>query len=157
MIDHLRRSGLVCIALLLVVGCGGGGTDSGSLPDSGQPDGDGSTDAGTGSDPDSGSDTDGGDTGDDTADAGLSAFASEMLAAVNAERADAGEAALAWNPQLTQAATAHAEDMQTNDFFSHTGSDGSAVGDRVHATGHSVPLEKCAWPCALFQGNGMGA
>ncbi|WP_324754384.1 CAP domain-containing protein [Roseovarius sp. Pro17] len=37
---------------------------------------------------------------------------------------------------LTQAAAAHARDMQANGFFSHTGSDGSGIGDRAHAAGY---------------------
>ncbi|MCK7549441.1 CAP domain-containing protein [Marinobacter koreensis] len=34
------------------------------------------------------------------------------------------------------AATEHSQDMATNNFFSHTGSDGLRVGDRVTATGY---------------------
>ncbi len=139
MIALLRRLGLICVVVVLVAGCGGGG-GSDSLPDP--------NDAGdsAGSEPDgdgSGDDSTGGDSGD----AGLSAFASEMLAAVNAERADAGQAALGWDPLLAQAATAHAQDMETNDFFSHLGSDGSEVGDRVHAAGYAYSAvgENIAW------------
>jgi len=41
------------------------------------------------------------------------------------------------NSQLNQAATNHANDMTTNNFFSHTGSDGSNVGTRVTRTGYN--------------------
>ncbi|SEK97311.1 Cysteine-rich secretory protein family protein [Roseovarius nanhaiticus] len=37
---------------------------------------------------------------------------------------------------LARAASAHAEDMATNGFFSHTGSNGSGIGDRARAAGY---------------------
>lgn len=46
-------------------------------------------------------------------------------------------AALTWNTQLTQAATAHSLDMVTNNFFDHTGSNGSTLSSRVNATGYA--------------------
>lgn len=78
----------------------------------------------------SGGSTDGSD-GDS-----LDAFATEMLAAVNQERAAEGLAALSWDDRLAQAAADHAQDMIDNDFFSHTGSDGSDVGQRVTRVGY---------------------
>src|SRR5690606_19113896 len=69
----------------------------------------------------------------------------EMLAAVNQARIlarNCGEnyrpavGKLAWNCQLQQAAITHSEDMAANDFFDHTGSDGSSVGDRITRTGY---------------------
>ena len=42
---------------------------------------------------------------------------------------------LAWNTQLLAAARTHSEDMAQHNFFSHTGSDGSNVGDRATAAG----------------------
>lgn len=69
----------------------------------------------------------------------------EMLAAVNRARSTAracGEntrpavGKLVWNCLLQQAALAHSEDMANNDFFSHTGSDGSTVGVRITRTGY---------------------
>ncbi|HYE96174.1 MAG TPA: CAP domain-containing protein [Rubricoccaceae bacterium] len=77
---------------------------------------------------------------DDPADAW-----SEMLTAVNAARAEGRacgstwyEAAppLAWNGRLARAARVHVEDMAAHDFFSHTGSDGSRVDDRVERQGY---------------------
>lgn len=46
-------------------------------------------------------------------------------------------AALGWNTQLTQAAAAHSLDMVTNNFFDHTGSNGSTLGSRATAAGYS--------------------
>ncbi|GAB4124056.1 MAG: CAP domain-containing protein [Roseiflexaceae bacterium] len=60
----------------------------------------------------------------------------QILALVNAERAAAGCPALTLNSKLTQAAYLHAQDMLQNDFFSHTGSNGSSVGTRVTAQGY---------------------
>ena len=37
---------------------------------------------------------------------------------------------------LTQAAAVHSQDMVTNNFFSHTGSNGSTPWDRIKAAGH---------------------
>jgi len=45
--------------------------------------------------------------------------------------------ALASNALLAQAAEAHTRDMVANNFFSHTGSDGSTLGGRVSATGYA--------------------
>lgn len=69
----------------------------------------------------------------------------EMLAAVNNARAEArlcGEnqrpavEKLQWSCLLQEAAIAHSDDMSTQDFFDHTGSDGSDVGDRITRTGY---------------------
>ncbi len=70
----------------------------------------------------------------------------EMLAAVNAARQVqryCGEdfqpavGKLRWNCLLQESAIVHSLDMATHDFFSHTGSDGSSVADRVTLTGYS--------------------
>ena len=42
---------------------------------------------------------------------------------------------LTWNTQLLDAARTHSADMAQHNFFSHTGSDGSNVGDRATAAG----------------------
>ena len=49
--------------------------------------------------------------------------------------ADVLEAAppVTWNSQLAAAALKHSDDMATHDFFSHTGSDGLSVSQRVDA------------------------
>lgn len=46
-------------------------------------------------------------------------------------------AALRWNASLAQAALRHSDDMQTGNFFSHTGSDGSNAGQRMTAAGYA--------------------
>jgi uncharacterized protein YkwD len=80
----------------------------------------------------------------------LPGFAADALALVNdyrARGADCGArgkfgpvVALAWSTQLEQAAVAHSTDMATNDFFDHTGSDGSTMVSRINATGYSWTL-----------------
>ncbi len=76
------------------------------------------------------------------AEAGL--FNSTMLELINASRSEfrmcgarARDAApvLAWNNLLAETARIHAVDMTTNNFFSHTGSDGLGVSDRATAAG----------------------
>ncbi len=44
---------------------------------------------------------------------------------------------LTYNSLLQGAAQTHANDMSANDFFSHTGSDGKSVADRVTAQGYN--------------------
>ena len=106
------------------------------------------------------SDTDGiGDTcdpADNSADDGgddsggsctVSAEEQSMLNAVNAFRAgtrDCGSRgvfapapALSWNCELEVAARGHSADMANNNFFSHTGSDGSTLGSRATAAGYN--------------------
>jgi uncharacterized protein YkwD len=41
------------------------------------------------------------------------------------------------DPHLNEAAQAHAVDMATNNFFSHTGSDGSSFSERIRRTDYS--------------------
>jgi uncharacterized protein YkwD len=74
-------------------------------------------------------------------------FAALALARINQLRAAgadcrtggvfASAAALAWSPLLTQSAEVQTQDMVANDFFSHTGSNGSTLGSRVTATGYA--------------------
>ncbi len=70
---------------------------------------------------------------------------SDALAAINAARAQARQCgatsfsaapAVAWSGALATAASRHSSDMATRNFFSHTGSDGSSVGQRVSAAGY---------------------
>jgi uncharacterized protein YkwD len=60
----------------------------------------------------------------------------ETISAVNAYRAQNSLPAYTVNEQLTQAATAHANDMACNSLFVHTGSDGSTPDSRVAASGY---------------------
>ena len=97
-----------CIAALGVSGCGGASTGVGSVP--------------TGFNP------------------GVPGNAANPFPAfgvsVNAYRAPTVNP-LAYNVKLHGAAQTHANDMSTNGFFSHTGSDGSQPWDRVSAQGYS--------------------
>ena len=43
---------------------------------------------------------------------------------------------LTWNTELAKAALDHSNDMYSNDYFSHTGLDGSSAGDRITAAGY---------------------
>src|SRR5271166_4668148 len=44
---------------------------------------------------------------------------------------------LAWNPDLAASAQAHSQDMATNQFQSHTGSDGSTADQRMQQAGYN--------------------
>jgi uncharacterized protein YkwD len=68
-----------------------------------------------------------------------------MLALVNGARAQArrcGDEAFAavapvrWNDALEQAASAHADDMASHNYFSHTGRDGASPAQRVERAGY---------------------
>jgi uncharacterized protein YkwD len=54
----------------------------------------------------------------------------------NIARQNNGKPALVWDAKLATAARAHAEDMATNKFFSHTSSDGRTPGQRLNAIGY---------------------
>ena len=56
---------------------------------------------------------------------------------VNYQRAQAGVPALSASSALFTAARNHSQDMATNNFFSHTGSNGSSPFDRMLAAGFS--------------------
>jgi hypothetical protein len=57
--------------------------------------------------------------------------------AVNQFRLQRGLYPLASNSLLDSAAAAHSQDMSQNNFFSHTGSDGSTMGQRLLAAGYN--------------------
>ncbi len=60
----------------------------------------------------------------------------QILNLVNAERANAGCGALTLNGPLNNAADAHSEDMYVNNYFDHTGLDGSKPWDRAARAGY---------------------
>jgi uncharacterized protein YkwD len=77
---------------------------------------------------------------------GLTAEEQAMLDAVNAARAQGrscgstaypARAALSWSCKLEAAALGHSTDMANNNYFSHTGLNGSSPGDRITAAGYS--------------------
>ncbi len=65
-------------------------------------------------------------------------FDSALLALINSERESEGLAAYESQSKLVIAARLHSTDMACNDFFSHTGSDGSTVGERVAGQGYEA-------------------
>jgi uncharacterized protein YkwD len=65
--------------------------------------------------------------------------ATQILSRVNAERAKAGCKAVVLDARLTAAAAGHAQDMATNNYFSHTSRDGRTFVDRITAQGYPVP------------------
>ncbi|KAJ0401664.1 hypothetical protein P43SY_001296 [Pythium insidiosum] len=63
------------------------------------------------------------------------AFSKQMLEAVNAERAKQGLSPLCYNKKVNAAAQAHSDDQARSKKMSHTGSNGSTLGQRVTAQG----------------------
>lgn len=66
---------------------------------------------------------------------------------LNNVRSNVGADPVTYNGLLGQAARRHANDMHANDFFAHTGSDGSTIGTRVSDTGYRYSWvgENIAW------------
>lgn len=67
---------------------------------------------------------------------GNSAFVQRVVDLTNAQRTQAGLQPLKFNAKLSAAAYAHSRDMALNDFFNHTGSDGSRAADRILTAGY---------------------
>jgi len=76
---------------------------------------------------------------------GLADFQNSLLQQINAARATArtcgstampAVAPLAWNNRLFSAAARHSGDMAANNYFSHTGLDGSTPAQRIAAEGY---------------------
>ncbi|MEW2156417.1 CAP domain-containing protein [Streptomyces sp. NPDC007189] len=72
-----------------------------------------------------------------SATATASSATARVVQLVNAERAKVGCHPLTVNAKLTQAAQAHSADMAAHRNMSHTGSDGSAPGDRITRAGYT--------------------
>jgi hypothetical protein len=66
-----------------------------------------------------------------------SQYDAELLQLTNLERQKVGLPALSLSNQLNQAAQNHAEDMTKNNYFSHTGLNGSQPWDRAEAAGYN--------------------
>ncbi|MES9940855.1 MAG: CAP domain-containing protein [Candidatus Thiodiazotropha sp. 6PLUC2] len=86
-----------------------------------------------------------GATTQDTIDACMDEADKQMLTLVNNARAQTrscgtesyqATTTLAWNCQLESAAYGHSASMAENNFFSHTGEDGSSPGDRISDSGY---------------------
>ncbi len=61
----------------------------------------------------------------------------EFATSMNAARAGPGLNPLSYNVKLAAAAQVHADDMSSNNFFSHVGSDGSTFDQRILAQGYN--------------------
>ena len=73
-------------------------------------------------------------------------FIYRVLELTNIERSKLGFSPLTFNTQLLNAAATHSQNMALQDFFSHTGKDGSSLASRISATGYqfSVAAENIA-------------
>lgn len=67
----------------------------------------------------------------------VDSWEARVMQLINSERAAEGEPALTMDSRLVQAARRHSQDMADNDFFSHTGSDGSSPFGRIQDAGYS--------------------
>jgi len=63
-------------------------------------------------------------------------FIYRVLELTNIERSKLSLPPLTFNTQLLNAAATHSQNMALQDFFSHTGKDGSSLGSRISATGY---------------------
>ncbi|POM60065.1 SCP-like extracellular protein [Phytophthora palmivora] len=61
----------------------------------------------------------------------------EMLGRINAYRSQNGLAGLTIDNRLVSAAALHSQDQANNCKMTHTGSNGSRLGDRIKAQGYS--------------------
>ena len=123
--NRTRRWGMAFLLAGAVAACGGGGSGGSG----GEASDDGATAAG------------------EDITCGLADFQAEALRLINQRRAAgascgargefAPTTALAWDTRLAQAAYGHARDMAEHENFSHTGSDGSTLGQRVSAAGYA--------------------
>ncbi|GAA4676348.1 CAP domain-containing protein [Streptomyces youssoufiensis] len=84
-----------------------------------------------------GSDAGPGRAGQDRREAGRGGSTAEVLALVNEERADAGCRPLTADGTLDRVADTYAGVMADTQRLSHTGPDGSTVGDRVTRSGYT--------------------
>ncbi|BAZ41251.1 hypothetical protein NIES4101_72130 [Calothrix sp. NIES-4101] len=63
-------------------------------------------------------------------------FIQQVLDLTNKERIQGGLQPLRLNQKLNQSAQNHSEDMARQDYFSHTGANGSSAGDRATSAGY---------------------
>lgn len=123
--DSLKRDGrslsFYLVIVLVTYWCGCGGGDSGTVSSQPPPEIPG------------------------TGIPGIESIREEFLASVNQARAMErmcgstlfpSAPPVTWNDDLAMAAYLHSSDMETNQFFSHTGSDGSSPGDRIAREGY---------------------
>ena len=66
---------------------------------------------------------------------GVHAFEQRVFELSNYARASVGLEPFIWHGALARVARAHSNDMNQNNFMSHTGSDGSSVSERITRAG----------------------
>jgi uncharacterized protein YkwD len=66
----------------------------------------------------------------------LTRFVRQVLNLTNRRRQQAGLEPLRLHRKLSRSAQIHSQDMALNDVFSHIGSDGSSLGDRITRVGY---------------------
>lgn len=66
------------------------------------------------------------------------AFEMRVIELINEERAKMGLSAVNYQPQLTLTAQLHSADMACNNYFSHTGRDGSSFSERAARQGYAI-------------------
>ena len=66
----------------------------------------------------------------------ITEMARQIIDLTNRERAIRGVGSMLHQQQLANAAQSHAKDMMENNYFSHTGLNGSTPGDRITAEGY---------------------
>ena len=66
-----------------------------------------------------------------------SAVTDKIFELTNNERVKAGRSQLIRNTALDNAAFLHSDDMRVNDYYSHTGLNGSSIMNRVNALGYT--------------------
>ncbi len=73
---------------------------------------------------------------------GLTAEEERCIRITNEYRIRMGRRALRIAPKLVQTARLHSGDMRDNEYFSHTGRDGSTPGQRAARQGHTGPISE---------------
>lgn len=135
--QRIARSGWLTGIALMLAACGGGGSDSGGTGAAA------STAAAPATQPVAGSPA--GPSGTSAGNTALTPLAADLLARINTIRASAHDCGttrypaagpLTWNSQAEDAARTQALYLQGNNLFSHTGANGSSVGDRLTAAGY---------------------
>ncbi len=67
----------------------------------------------------------------------LNYYGVNLQATLNSIASATPQPPLGWNTQLAQSAQGHSQDMATNQFQSHTGTDGSTPSQRIQAAGYT--------------------
>ncbi len=76
---------------------------------------------------------------DESQDSGGTSTSRRVVELVNAERAEAGCAAVRVDDRLVESAQAHSDDMAESGYLSHTSRDGRSFDDRIEAAGYPDP------------------